>query len=108
MPFTFQIMMDTIVRGLPFVRVYLDDVVVFSSNLEAHLVHLQKVFDVIKEAGLKLMLSKFSFAQTNIKLLGHFVDKSGIAVDQSKVEVIRNAPIPNTATELRNFLGLAG
>ena len=32
-------------------RIYLDDVVF---SLKAHLIHLQKVFDVINEAGLKL------------------------------------------------------
>ena len=84
----FQGMMDTIVRGLPFVRVYLDDVVVFSKNLEAHVIHLQHVFGVINEAGLTLKFSKCSFAQAKIKLLGHVVDKSGISVDRSKVEVI--------------------
>ena len=104
-PSKFQRLMDTIVRRLPFVRVYLDEVVLFSENLEAHLIHLQKVFDVIKEAVLKLKLSKCSFVKAKIKLLGHVVDKGRIAVDPSKVEVIRNAPVPTTTTELRSFLG---
>ena len=107
-PSTLQRIMDTIVRGLPFVRVYLDDVFVFSKTLEEHLRHLQQVFDVIDEAGLKLNLSKCSLAQAEIKLLGHVVDKRGIVVDPSKVEVIRNAPTPTTTTGLRSVLGLAG
>ena len=107
-PSTFQRMMDTIVRGLPFVCVYLDEVVVFSKSLEEHLRHLHQIFDVIDKAGLKLMLSKCSFAQAKIKLLGQVVDKRGISVDLSKVEVIRNAPTPTTTTELRSFQGLAG
>ena len=107
-PSTFQRMMDTIVRGLPFVSVYFDDVVVFSKTLEEHLRHPQQVFDVIDEADIKIKLSKCSIAQAKIKLLGHVVDKSGIAVDPSKLEVILNAPIPTTATELRSFPGLAG
>ena len=89
-------------------RVYIEGVVVFSKNLEAHLIQLQKVFDVIKEAGLKLKLSKCSFAQAKMKFLGHVADKSEISVDPSKVEVFRNAPIPTTTTELRSFLGSAG
>ena len=97
-PSTFQRMIDTIVRGLPFVRFYLHDVVAFSKNLEEHLRHLQQVFDVINEAGLKLKLSKCSFAQAKIKLLWHVVDKRGISVDPIKVEVIPNAPTPTTTT----------
>ena len=107
-PSTFQRIMNTNVRGLPFVRVYLDDVVVFSKTLEEHLRHLQQVFDLIDKADLKLKLLKCRFARAKIKLLGHVVDKSGIIVDPNKVELIRNAPIPTTATELRSFLGLAG
>ena len=42
-----------------------------------------------------------------MKLLGRFVNKSGIADDPSKVQVIRNAPVWITTTELRNLLGLA-
>ena len=62
---------------------------------------------MIDETGLKLKLLKCRFAQARIKLLGHVVDKSGIAVDPSKV-VIRNAPLPTTVTEIRSFLVLAG
>ena len=62
---------------------------------------------MIYEAGLKLKLAKCSFAQAKVRLLGHVVDKSGISVDPGKVEVIRNAPIPTTPTQLRGFLGLA-
>ena len=103
---TFQKMMDTIVWRLPFVRVY--DVVVFSKNLEAHDIHLQQVFDVINLARLKLKLSNCSLAQAKIKVLQHVFDKSVIAVDPSKVELILNAPVPTTTTEPRSILGLAG
>ena len=105
-PSTFPRMRDAIVRGLPFVRVCIDVLVVFSKNLEAHLIHLQKVFDTINEAGPKLKLLECTLAQAKTRLLGYVVDKSGISVDQSKVGVIRNAPIPTTKTELRSFLEL--
>ena len=40
-------------------------------------------------------------------MLGHFVDKDGVHMDNVKVEKIRNALPPTTRKELRSFLGLA-
>ena len=39
-PSTFQRMMDGVLKDLPFVRVYLHDLVVFSESLDVHLDHL--------------------------------------------------------------------
>ena len=37
----FQRRMDEVLRGLPFVRCYIDDIVVWLNNLEEHVQHLQ-------------------------------------------------------------------
>ena len=107
-PSIFQRMMDLIFRNCPFVRAYLDDVVVFSADLKEHIEHLCAVFATIAKHGLKLKVSKCSFAHSKIKLLGHVIDADGIAVDTEMIEVIKSAPIPVTTTEIRSFLGLAG
>ena len=48
-PATFQRAMDTILAGLKWniCLVYLDDIIVFSKNLEDHLQHLQAVFNAL-------------------------------------------------------------
>ena len=52
-PATFQRMMDQNLRGLGnFVGVYLDDVIVYSSEWTEHLSHLQKVLERLQQAGL--------------------------------------------------------
>ncbi|XP_073033729.1 uncharacterized protein [Primulina eburnea] len=40
--------------------------------------------------------------------LGHIVSQDGIEVDPSKVEAVRDWPVPKNVTEIRSFLGLAG
>ena len=80
-PSTFQRMMDELFRGLRFVRVYLDDVVVFSKSLGEHLAHLNEVFRIIRDNGLKLKIAKRSFAQSQTRLLGHIVSAQGIRID---------------------------
>ncbi len=55
-PATFQRAMQEVLRGLnwKFVLVYLDDVILFSSNFEEHLVHLRQVLERFRSVGLKL------------------------------------------------------
>ena len=44
------------------VVVYLDDVVVFSKNIEAHMFHLKQIFDRCKKYGISLNPKKCVFA----------------------------------------------
>ena len=44
---------------------------------------------------------------TQVQYLGYIIDESGVHVDPSKIQVIRDWPALTTLTELRSFLGLA-
>ena len=70
-PSSFQRIIDLIFRNHPFFRVYLDDLVIFSADLKEHVGHLCDAFAKIAKYGLKLKVSKCSFAHYMIKLLGH-------------------------------------
>ncbi|GJU98168.1 reverse transcriptase domain-containing protein [Tanacetum coccineum] len=43
-----------------------------------------------------------------LQFLGHVVNHDGIHVDPSKVESVKNWKTPESSTEIRSFLGLAG
>ncbi|GKE09395.1 putative reverse transcriptase domain-containing protein [Tanacetum coccineum] len=43
-----------------------------------------------------------------VQFLGHVVNRDSIYVDPSKVESVKNWKIPESSTEIRSFLGLAG
>ena len=74
-PSTFQRVMELIFGDLNLSEVvlYLDDVVVFSSTFEEHLVRLDKVFTRIKDNGLKLKGSQCKIFQTSVSHWGHAV-----------------------------------
>ena len=53
-PSSFQRFMDTILRGLSYVTIYLDDILVHSPDEEVHKAHLLKVFNRLSAAGVTL------------------------------------------------------
>ena len=107
-PSTFQKMMDGLLKDIPFARAYLDDVVIFSASLEDHLEHLQVVLTLLAGFNLRLRVAKCFFAQPQVELLGHIVDKEGVHTDPKKIKAIKEAPTPTDTSGVRSFLGLAG
>ena len=55
---TFQCMMDQVGASLDFTFIYLDEILITSSNMEEHLVHLQQVFECLSEFGLVINPAK--------------------------------------------------
>lgn len=86
--------------------VYLDDVVVFASNLDEHLHRLRSVFQHLRKANLKLKPEKCKLLKNRVKFLGHVVSHDGIETDPDKTEHVRDWPEPTNISELRSFLGL--
>src|SRR6266498_55840 len=89
-----------------FVQVYLDDVIIYSNNLDEYKRHIKVVLEKIKEANLKLKPSKCQWFQTELKFMRHLVGRNGIRPDPRNVEKIKDAEVPKNTTELRRFLGI--
>ncbi|XP_021823725.1 uncharacterized protein LOC110764972 [Prunus avium] len=109
-PSTFQALMNDIFRPYlrKFVLVFFDDILIYSTSVAEHLVHLTSVFDVLSKHRLHLKLSKCAFGQTTIHYLGHVLSSEGVAVDPSKIQCIVDWPQPKGLKSLRGFLGLTG
>ena len=108
-PATFQRLMESCLGDLHLqsVLIYLDDIIVFSTNPHDHLDSLEKVLDKLEENGLKLKPSKCKFFQTTLEYLGHTVTADGIRASRSRINEVLNWRTPRTVTEVRKFLGLA-
>nr|VZI05896.1 unnamed protein product [Spirometra erinaceieuropaei] len=83
---TFQRFIDRVLRGLPFVYAYIDDLLVASRNAEEHKEHLALVFDRLSLA--------WSLTLPSLRPLS------------SKVEAIRDFPPPTSKRQLQRFLGM--
>jgi hypothetical protein len=88
-----------------FCSAYLDDILIYSSDPEDHEIHVQKVLQRLRDAGLQADIDKCEFHVTETKYLGFIIGIDGIRVDPSKVEVVRNWKAPNTVRGVQSFLG---
>lgn len=107
---SFQALMNHIFH--PFLRrfviIFFDDILIYSPSIEDHVLHLQTVFQVIRDQNLFLKKNKCCFATYKVEYLGHFITREGVTTDPSKVRAVADWHQPSYIKQLRGFLGLAG
>ena len=102
----FQNLLDIVLQGgEKYSLAYLDDILIYSKTAEEHLLHIQDIFDRLRQHDLKLKLKKCSFMKEETTYLGYVIGAQGIKPDVNKVKMIRNLPPPQTVREVRSFLG---
>ena len=108
-PATFQRLMDLVLAGLQWSHclVYIDDIIILGRDFADHISNLDRVFQRIQEAGLKLKPRKCAFLQDQVCYLGHVVSREGIATDPEKIRKVETWPVPTSAREVQRFLGFA-
>ena len=107
-PSSFQRLMNSILKDIPNVAVYLDDIIIFSDTWEEHLNQLNCLFEALSNANLVLNLSKCCFAKAQVQYLGHLVGLGTLSPPATKVEAIECMATPSTKRQVRRFLGAIG
>ena len=107
-PAYFQRLINEVLTDCNFAMGYLDDFFFFSKTEEEHLQHLEKFFEWLRKAGLKLKLQKCSFFKKHIQYLGHLISDESIQPLPEKLESIVKMPVPQNAKQVKQFLGLVG
>ena len=106
----FQRLMDSefnafILQG--WLRIYMDDFIIFSETFEEHITHLSLVLGKVVEIGMTISLKKSNFGFSSILALGHVISGLWIAIDKNKVAPMHLRPMPTNLKEMQSFLGFA-
>jgi putative transposase len=107
LPSVFQRVMSFIFRDCEFLRVFIDDIIIFSNRTPKH--HMQLVNQVLTRLlhyNLRVKREKCSFLQEELLILGHICNAKGIQPDPVKVQQVISWPPPHTCKTLQAFLGL--
>ena len=102
----FQSKIEQVLQAIPMVVCRVDDILISGKNDQEHISNLNEVLTRLKNAGLRLKLSKCQFMQPSVEYLGYRVDASGLHAIEKKVQAIRDAPAPENQQQLRSFLGM--
>jgi hypothetical protein len=85
-PPTFQRLMNNVLCNLIGLKclVYLDDIIVFSVDLQEHNKRLREVFNRLRSHNLKLQPLKCEFLRKEVVYLGHKLTENGVKSDERK------------------------
>ena len=103
---TFQRFMNEVLRGLGFVYVYIDDILIFSKSREEYLAHTLLRFCPLDPLRADFKERQMCLCLPKIEFLGHEVSKGGIRPLDEKIETIRDFPKPQNVKQLRMLLGM--
>ena len=93
--------MESLLKGIPNVSVYLDDILVSGSSDRAHLDNLESVLSRLEAAGFQLKQSKCMFFLPEVEYLGHRITPNGLHPTPAKVKAITAAPPPKNMAFIR-------
>ena len=108
-PAVFERLMEKCFAGLAYniCLIYLDDLLCYSKSFDDHLLHLDKMFQRVRDANLKLSPNKCNFFQKIVSFLGHQISEAGIQPCPKKIKAVAEWPTPKNTKEVRSIVGLA-
>ena len=102
-PATFQAMMNMIFQDLILTRkitVYMDDILIFSKSMVEHILIINQVLQILRNNDLYLKPEKCEFYKEKLNYLGFTISKDHVAMEDSKVDAIRDWPVSRTIRDI--------
>ena len=109
-PATFQSLMNLIFADLIAagkVAVYLDDILIFNSDLAEHRTIVKDVLKRLQDNDLYLRPEKCEFEKTEVEYLGLLISEGMVRMDPVKVTAVKDWSTPKSVRDVRGFLGFA-
>ncbi|KAJ3560359.1 hypothetical protein NP233_g10892 [Leucocoprinus birnbaumii] len=108
-PAAFQRFMNDIFSDLldVSVTVYLDDILIYSDDLDIHRQHVKEVLRHLRKHGLFAKAEKCEFHSESVEYLGYILSPSGLKMSDDKIKIIKEWPEPKKVKDIQSFLGFA-
>jgi hypothetical protein len=88
-----------------FVITYLDDLVIYSKSEAEHLIHLEKIFQLMAQHELFVKRKKCTFMVDKVDFCGHSVTKDGVCISQDKIAAMAAFPVIHNVHDVRSYIG---
>lgn len=105
-PEIFQKIMEKLLAKCEGCLNYVDDIIVYGETENIHNDRLAKVLQTLADNNVVLNKDKCVTGVKRMKFLGHILSENGISPTNDKIEAIQKFRQPQTAEEVRSFLGL--
>ena len=96
---------EYVLRDVPNIKIYYDDILIFTSSKEEHFKTLELVLKRCARYGIKLSPPKCHLLQETVNFLGHKLSSDRIEPEYDKLEKIRNLQPPTTKVGLSSIIG---
>ena len=103
---TYIRLMRLILAGIPNVSFYFDNVFIYGSTWQEHLLALTSVLERLRLHNLTVRPCKCRIGFPSIQYLGFLVDGEHLRPQHDKVEALLKVGPPSTKKTLRSFLGM--
>ncbi|CAN0586219.1 unnamed protein product, partial [Laminaria digitata] len=90
------------------VQNWLDDIIIYTKQVEGHLDLVRQVLERLSVAGLSVNFSKSWWCCPQQEFVGMVVDRLGVRPSQSKVDAVAQLTRADTVEEVRALLGMTG
>lgn len=104
-PRIFQKAMQSLLGEFKFVKIFLDDILIFSPDKEKHTIHVQTVMDILEQNCVTINIDKSSFFKTEVSYLGHIINHQGIKADSTRVKDLASFTTPKTLKQVQRLIG---
>ena len=104
-----EVMASEVLNGLVnhILELYIDDVVTHASTEDQFVERLELIFQRFRLHNINVSPKKCEFGMSEIEVLGHTINGTGIHFSRQKLEGVNDVTLPQMGTQLHSFLELA-
>jgi len=108
-PAAFQHFVNTVFADMldVCVVVYLDNILIYSEDMESHQQHVREVLCRLQLHGLFAKPEKCEFHSDLVEYLGYGLSLEGLTMSPDKIQTISDWPEPRKVKDIQSFLGFA-